>query len=445
MDFSAEIEKNRIVVKKIVEDNVVETWSRSLRSFQLGKAKKTPFLTDKDTRNQLFLWYSYHSKVLIVFSKNTNIKCVLDTEYGAVNRLVDLTEETVSVSLSRKGLDIQWKGYIDNPMDLQISDAELVVGSRASKSFDKPSSNIEGTNINREHTRTFHFDLQNLIDSSTQVHSRIEIQLKVNGNIIHLPLKRELSSAEELKYSHVPVTSFYYDKHAVQLRTSAAGIYYFTCRPMEVIEYNKIFRFWESPFISGILYHAGFFIKKHSSRKVALFFEKFSSKVEEGCFEIFQEALKNNKNNVYFIIDREAPDYERIKNIPNVVKKYSPKYYWLLFRTNTYISTETPFHVNVLRSNNRYFRKTIAENKLIFLQHGVTYLKYHGKNSPLVRGRETSPSYIIVNSEKEKKVVAKMLGLDSAQILKTGMPIFSKIDYNHLSARSKDIVVVMLT
>ena len=110
-----------------------------------------------------------------------------------------------------------------------------------------------------------------------------------------------------------------------------------------------------------------------------------------------------------------------------------------------YISTEAPTHLHMLRSNNRYFRKTIAENIFVFLQHGITYLKCQGGNSVFVKGRESSPSYIIADSDKERDVLVRMLHLPPERILKTGMAIFSKIAWKHLNQDSEDIAVIMLT
>ena len=127
------------------------------------------------------------------------------------------------------------------------------------------------------------------------------------------------------------------------------------------------------------------------------------------------------------------PDYEKIKNNKNVIKKYSFKYYWLYYNATNFISSDTPVHLNILRSNDKYFRKAMYDKSFIFLQHGITYLKCHGKNSPYIKGKEGEFKYIIVGSEKEKDVVVDMLRYDEEQILKTGLPIFSKIKYNHIN------------
>ena len=176
-----------------------------------------------------------------------------------------------------------------------------------------------------------------------------------------------------------------------------------------------------------------------------LFYEKFSEKAEEGAFDLFLMARDSQSSRNYYIIDEHSEDYQRIRGEKNVVRKYSLKYYWLLYRVNYYISTEAPAHLNLLRSNNKYFRKSTCEHPFIFLQHGVTYLKCQGPTSTFVAGKEGEPQYIIVGSEKEKDAVCDMLKLPEERIWNTGLPIFSKIDYKHISQDSQDTAVIMLT
>ena len=58
---------------------------------------------------------------------------------------------------------------------------------------------------------------------------------------------------------------------------------------------------------------------------------------------------------------------------------------------------------------------------------------------------EGESTYMVVSSEKEKKVVMDMLGYSSEQLLKTGLAMYSNIKYNHINEDSKDIVTIMLT
>ena len=154
---------------------------------------------------------------------------------------------------------------------------------------------------------------------------------------------------------------------------------------------------------------------------------------------------KNRNTKNYFIISEDSADYPKIKDNKNVVKKYSLKYYWLIYNVNNFISTEAPIHLNILRSNNTALRKSITDKPFIFLQHGVTYMKCQGKNSTFSKNKEGEATYIVVGSEKEKDVVVDSLGIDEEQVLKTGLPIFSKIEFNHINQTSEDYITIMLT
>ena len=85
------------------------------------------------------------------------------------------------------------------------------------------------------------------------------------------------------------------------------------------------------------------------------------------------------------------------------------------------------------------------DKKFVFLQHGVTYLKCQGKNSTFRRNKEGAVSLIVAGSEKEKDAIVDMLFIDEEQVLKTGLPIFSKINYNHINEESDDYITIMLT
>ena len=154
---------------------------------------------------------------------------------------------------------------------------------------------------------------------------------------------------------------------------------------------------------------------------------------------------ESERTSNYFIIDENSPDYEKIKEYKFVVPKYSLKYYWLVYNSNHFISSDSPIHINIIRSNNKYLRKAIHENKFIFLQHGVTYLKAHQQNSPYLKGKEAEPYYMVVGSEKEKDVVCDMLGIYEEKILNTGLQIFDTIEYEHVNNDSDDIVTIMFT
>lgn len=447
MHISAEWIQNRLVVRQTTEDGTIKEWARDLKDLKIHSMEDTGLSVDSHNQYKLFLWQPVGENILMVYAKAANVKCVLATQNGALLRLVDRVNETISASLTRSGLDIRWFGGIINRMGVEISDGKIHVGNRLSRPFDIPvaSENFSRKKTDSRYLRQIHFDLSELTGHPGEVNAIVNISLKINGYPCTFPVKVHSLIRENDRYRHVPVSCFYKKPYAIQLRYSSAGNLVFLCRPMADIEHSSYFRFWNTPLVSGIMYHIGHLFKKISSRKIALFYEKFCDKAEEGTYEIFLEAQKTNPTGAYYIINKNSIDYEKIKENRNVIPQFSAKYYWLIFRTSCYISTEAPTHLHMLRSNNRYFRKTIAENIFVFLQHGITYLKCQGGNSVFVKGRESSPSYIIADSDKERDVLVRMLHLPPERILKTGMAIFSKIAWKHLNQDSEDIAVIMLT
>ncbi len=446
MKISANIADGTLVVRKEEEGQQAAVWSRKLDDFVLRKNVDTGIPVTRKQEYKIVLWRQMGENVLMVYTRNSRIRAVLAPGGGAYLRVLERICEVQHVSLGAKGLAMRLCIGVVNRNDLDISDARLQIGERASHSFDLPVL-TSGKKLNEDNpalTREFTFSLDELTREMEETSSRIEVMVNINGVDVAFPIKIHIEE-EDVRYQHVPMYSFYHKNDAVQLKHTGVGNLLFVCRPQEPVEKTRAFRFWESERVSGYLYRKGRKEKERSPQKVALFYEKFCQKAEEGTFEIFEMAWKRNPKGAYFIINEKSPDYPRIKDHPNVVKQYSPKYYRLLFRANCYISTETPFHLNIVRSNNKYFRRSIAENTFVFLQHGVTYLKCHGPNSPFLAGREMEPDYIVVNSDKEKAAVQRMLDIPADRILKTGMAIFSKLSYGHITQESDDIAVIMLT
>lgn len=447
MKISVTFVDDVLVVKKEEDGLSAETWQKRFADFELKKNISTGIRVENKMQRKILFWQPIGENVLMVYTRSGEVKASYAPGRGAYLRVLERMCNVQQISLTKKGLSLQLQVGVVNPGEFTFSDASLVIGERICQPFDLPVSKKSLDKVKDNDSffiRKFHVPMDVLTRKMEETSSRFDIALKVNGMDVTFPVKIEVPD-EELKYQHVPMISFFYKEYAVQIKHTGVGNVLFVCRPMEEAEKNRSFRFWESEAVSGWLYRWGKKKKARSSQKVSLFYEKFCQKAEEGTFEVFDLAWKRNPKGAYYVINKDAPDYQRIKGHPNVVRQYSMEYYKLLFRANAYISTEPPFHLNIIRSNNKYFRRSIAENTFVFLQHGVTYMKCHGPNSPFLAGREMQPDYIVVNSDKEKEAVHRMMEMDNSRILKTGMGIFSKIEYKHLSKDSDDIAVIMLT
>ena len=295
----------------------------------------------------------------------------------------------------------------------------------------------------------FSFNLNDILKDESTINGAIKFEVMVNGYPIEYKVgirdKKIVSGKIAKKYYNLPIKGFYTRDFAVHIRRTIAGNLVLVQRKIEPIEKTLKYKFFESKFISYLLYHIGKFGTKIRKKKINLFYEKFASKAEEGVYDLYTKCKQSKKTKNYFIIDKNSPDYIEIKSDKNVIKKYSFKFYWLFYNTTYFIASEAPSHLNVLRSNNKYFRRATYDKKFIFLQHGIIYMKNLGVNSSFKKGKEGESQYMVVSSEKEKEVVAEMLDYNEEQLWKTGLGMYSKIKYKHINNDSEDYVTVMLT
>ena len=380
MKISVTFTDNVLEVRKEGEGSQAEIWQKKFDDFELKKNVSTGLTVENKKLRKILFWQPFGENILMVYTRSGEVKASYAPSRGAYLRVLERMCNVQHISLTKDGLSLQLQVGVVDDGTFTFEDAVLVIGERARQPFDIPVSKKTLAGVKDDDPffiRKFHISMDELTRTMEETSSRFDIALKVNGMDVTFPVKIEVPD-ENIKYQHVPMISFFYKNDAVQIKHTGVGNVLFVCRPLEEVEKTASFRFWESDAVSGRLYRKGKEEKKKSSLKVSLFYEKFCQKAEEGTFEIFDMAWKRNPKGAYFIISGDSPDYERIKNHPNVVKQYSRKYYELLFRANAYISTETPFHLNVIRSNNKYYRRSIAENTFVFLQHGVTYMKCHG-------------------------------------------------------------------
>lgn len=429
------------------EENPV--WQLPLAEFTFNHVHNTEIPVAKEDRYKILLWKEVDENVLMVYTKGTTIKCLYTTQNGAHLRLIDRANKVLKVSLNKRYLKIVWFGGIRNTFNSEITDCKLVIDDQVSQSFDMPVSRRlikDSDRFGKKFITTFKFKTSDFLRENAEINCMIKVHLTINGFDTAYSLSMKQDAIKDRREYYIPMNSIYYRGFALHLRRSLNGNLVLVRRPMEKVEYTHKFRFFENPATSCFLYYLGKVVSFISRKKCYLLYEKFSEKTEEGVFELFKYLSQVRKTNSYFIIDSSSADYPIVKDTDRVVKKYSLKYYWLLFTSQYCISTDSPTHLNILRSNNHFLRKNmIQDKKFIFLQHGITYMKFHGKNSPYCSGKEAEPYYMVVDSEKELKICSEMLNIDSSRFIKAGIPIFDKISYKHITPQSPDYVAIMLT
>lgn len=383
---------------------------------------------------------------IAVYSQNSKIKYCCASIDKIYKRLVKLKFKIIKVKLNKRYLKITMVSYLVNNLNLKIGDVKFYVDQtlcQQSKLEQYPKQISKFEMLKKKNIHTFKFKIKDILKDDSEINGSIRYVINIDGNQIEY--KIGIKNEKNTQYYYAPMKSVYVKDFAVHIRRTIAGNLVLVQRLKEPEEKKLKFKLLENKVVSNLFYSISKIMLKIRKKKINLYYEKFSSKAEEGTYDLFLLMQEKNNAKNYFIISKDSNDYEKIKENKNVVKKYSLKYYWLVYNASNFISTEAPIHLNILRSNNRALRKSITDKPFIFLQHGVTYLKAQGKNSTFRKGKEGAVSYIVVGSEKEKDVVVESLNINEEQVLKTGLPIFSKIKYNHINQNSEDIVAIMLT
>lgn len=359
-------------------------------------------------------------------------------------RFVHFKSRDAQVRLRGRSLKIDFEGclYTAKNQDIRLEKAELVIDDN--HRMDIPME-LSSSTEKRYGRISRAVPIEDIVSRETAVNNAVHIDFLVNGVKCSFNLGHKEKRKKPSRFYYVPICSKVYHDWVLFVRKNVNQNYSLVVRPREPVEYDWKFKILESGPVSWLMYHLGKAFRKMHSRKVNLFYEKDSMKAEEGTFEVFQKALESKTSRNYFILDAGSGDWERLSRAGNVVAKYSLKYYWLLYSSDCFISTETSSHLNVHRARNKYIRRALLERPLIFLQHGVTYLKCQGPSSVFGRGKEGEPAYMIVGSEKERAVVARMLRIKEDRCVITGLPIFSTIAYEHITEDAEDFVTVMLT
>ena len=477
-DIVAKIEDEKIIIQKIrARQTANDKEEISLQLLEYGKVYKSKIkATSEETLNKIFLIQKIDKRelkqadeeeqedvdleleseenkiledVVIVYSDNGKIKYSYCDEESAYKKIIKFKYKVLGLSLNKRILKLKIVAYLINKYGLEINNQKLYIDQVLGQDCKLIESDHKMTKIEMLNKKTiykFSFKMQDILQDISEINGNMRMSIEIDGKTIDYRIGIKDKKIKNPRYYYSPMKPKYIKNYAVHFRRTTRGNLVLVKRLKEPIENTFKFRFMESKVVSGFLYALSKILIKIRRKKINLYYEKFSSKAEEGAYDLFllvRDSSKQTKN--YFIIDKDSEDYQKIKNQKNVVKKYSLKYYWLVFNASNFISTEAPIHLNILRSNNTALRRSTCDKKFIFLQHGVTYMKCQGDGSTFAKNKEGEASYIIVGSEKEKDAVVDMLRLKEEQVLNTGLPIFSKIDFKHINENSDDIVTVMLT
>ena len=180
----------------------------------------------------------------------------------------------------------------------------------------------------------------------------------------------------------------------------------------------------------------------------ALLFEKETFKANESGYYVFEKIMERKEDinsKVYFVIDKNSPDFEKVySQYPqNTIIKYTFKHYLNIYRSKCFISSELSNHVINPRLYIRSINKVIAKKPLVFLQHGIMFAK--PVDNPAAAGFKKNNGAInfykcVVSSDLEATQFHR-LRFDDSDLIKCGLP---KFDVSYMN-EDADKILVMLT
>jgi Putative glycosyl/glycerophosphate transferases involved in teichoic acid biosynthesis TagF/TagB/EpsJ/RodC len=149
---------------------------------------------------------------------------------------------------------------------------------------------------------------------------------------------------------------------------------------------------------------------------------------QDNSYHLFR-YLRTNKPGlpVYYVIDRNSPDYDRVKPYGNIVTFGSIRHTMYLLTScmtiNSYIESAN-MYTGSYKNIKKQFPSWKAQHK-VFLQHGV--IGVSRVNHSLHRNR-TDYSLFVVSSPFEKQHIVEEFGYTDQEVIVTGLPRWDHLE-----------------
>ena len=201
------------------------------------------------------------------------------------------------------------------------------------------------------------------------------------------------------------------------------------------IKYLKIKDFL-SIFIFIITIIPACILKKINRKEIWLICESKDTAADNG-YHLYK-YLKNKDENikVYYVIDKKAKDYRKIKEYGNIIQYGSLKHWIFYLAATKNISTQKSGNPNAplfycLQNSG------ILKNKRIFLQHGITK-----DDAEWLYYNNTKFRLFICGAQKEYEYIKEKFGYPEENVVYTG---FARFDALHNVKINKNQVLIIPT
>ncbi|WP_342366599.1 CDP-glycerol glycerophosphotransferase family protein [Peribacillus sp. TH16] len=240
--------------------------------------------------------------------------------------------------------------------------------------------------------------------------------IKINGTEYPIKIKNPTKKVKEsidkkvIRYSYTLENGFLVYPYITSVNTLAIGY-----KEKEKHE-ASLYKVKEN-----LAYFTYRLFKKYFDRKgIWLAYEKFSEGAQDNGYYFFKYCYENNKKeNFYYIIKKDSPDYTNLKYMENRVLKFmSFKYMLYMYASELLVSSESKGHSYDIRIEKGRLKKTLKQKKQVFLQHGVTALK----RVDYVFNKNTSHAVdlFVATSDYEKSIIKNYFGYSNEEIITTG-------------------------
>ncbi|MDR0912229.1 MAG: CDP-glycerol glycerophosphotransferase family protein [Methanobrevibacter sp.] len=164
-------------------------------------------------------------------------------------------------------------------------------------------------------------------------------------------------------------------------------------------------------------------IKQDKKRDIWIVGEREYRAQDNG--KIFFEYLRKNhpEREVYYVIDYDSPDYEKIKDLGNIINFRSKEHFELLLKATKLFFSHQVQSIYPLKAKS--FKNKIKAQK-IFLQHGVLGVK-NLTSYALNQKSVFDTDMFCVSGEMEKQIVIDEFEYNEKQVKITGLPRFDRL------------------
>lgn len=145
-----------------------------------------------------------------------------------------------------------------------------------------------------------------------------------------------------------------------------------------------------------------------------------------------------NKRKTYFVVDKRAKDFERMKQYGNVVGYHTLKYKLLFLNAKYIISSHADVYINNEFGKSRKFYIDLYHFEYIYLTHGVLL---HDSSNWLNRLNKNFELNVVTSPMEYDSILAGKYYLEPKNLIKTGLPRHDNLFNDEIKEENKILLM----